>query len=319
VKELTRVYGAHALDEWYRRLAVGGTRWKYLGDTTESSSDIAQRQPLVIHSARDLVKVLSFLNVMNKKLVLLYRGQTDDFPLLPSLERQHWFPPGGGKVDLELDRLHYWRQLTNVEKSVRDILMQTGVPRWRPFLSHPAALWAVIQHYEIWPTPLLDFTSSWRVAATFAFNFERQRRQAFLYVVGMHRVRSDLMDIGRLVPDDSAFAVRLSAVCPPDAQRPHLQDGFLVGHYPFNESIVVHPAFSDAAAILVARIVLVNRRHLSFWDADFPMLRRGSLLPDEHTDPLLRSLRRCASSKLDQTGLVWAGGEPSAAPPGERD
>jgi hypothetical protein len=183
--------------------------------------------------------------------------------------------------------------------------MDLGVPRWRPFHKHPAALWAVIQHYGIWPTPLLDFSSSWRVAATFAFNLQRDCERAFLYVVGVDRIRSDLMVDDQLEPNSSPFSVRLNAVCPPDARRPHLQDGFLVGRHPLTDDDVVKPATSDASARLVAKLELVNSPERPFWDADFPMLSTESLLPDDASDPLLRDLRACVSRHVDESGLVW--------------
>jgi hypothetical protein len=96
---------------------------------------------------------------------------------------------------------------------------------------------------------------------------------------------------------DSAFAVRLSAVCPPDAQRPHLQDGFLIGRYPFTERHVGDARGNDVSAILVAKLALVNRGGEAFWDDDFPPYRKDSLLPAE--DPLLGELRECARAMVD--------------------
>lgn len=297
MNELLHVYGLYSLEQWSERVGGRGDAWKNLGDTKQPASTIREREASPVHSFRELVRITSFLNVMNKNLTLLFRGQSDDFSLLPALERDHWdIPERSCRVDLRNDRAYYWRKLRDVEQAVRDVLMTERMPRWRPFVNQPAARWAVIQHYEIWPTPLLDFTSSLRVAASFAL--EGERKNAFLYVVGVKNVRSDLMTLDDIGAEaNSTLAVRLNAVCPPNAQRPHLQEGILIGRHPFTEHHVGDTEGNDASAILVAKLALVNRDGTAFWDVDFPPYRKGSLLPG--ADPLLDELRQCARAMID--------------------
>jgi hypothetical protein len=255
-----------------------------------------------------LVAVVSFLSVMNKNLILLYRGQSGDHRLLPSLLRSHWYPFGRENVCAEIgpDRRHYWDELASVESIVLRILKSHGLPRWRHLEYYPAARWAVIQHYELWPTPLLDFTSSLRVAASFAFGFDDSAQaEGMLYVVGVRKTRSDLMTLPRdhSVEDESRLlTIRLNAVCPPSAKRPHLQEGFLVGHYPFGREQLDDEASNDAASILVAKFALTNDG--CFWNTDFPIHTQGSLLPAAEQDALLGDLANRITLRIDDSGIA---------------
>jgi hypothetical protein len=237
---------------------------------------------------------------MNKKLTLLFRGQRSDQPLLPTLLRAAWRSPTGEMIDLERDRQHYLKELGVAGEVVYRVMRQEGLPRWRMLDEIAEARWAVIQHYELWPTPLLDFTRSLRIAATFAIelsggsppvtggSFHRDGaspRRGFVYVIGVDDITSDPMDLrsgrnayvtGSLsaeMPASRWLPLRLDAVCPPRARRPHLQEGFLVGRNPFKWE-----DNSDVSELLIAKLEVVDDG--SFWDDDFPPFTRNSLLPD---------------------------------------
>jgi len=168
------------------------------------------------------------------------------------------------------------------------------------------AISPVIQHYELWPTPLLDFTASLRVAASFALGFGDESVQAgYLYVIGVSSVRGDLMTLPATpTPRMSAnptLAIRLSSVCPPNAQRPHLQEGYLLGHYPFDEPALDAPRASDASACLIAKIPLRNARG-GFWSQDFPPHTKESLLPS--ADGLRKEVLEALDYRASRGGLV---------------
>jgi hypothetical protein len=311
MRELEGVYGVHALEEWEGRLATDRRAAEDLSDTKERSGQLSSRPPMRIDSFGRLVQVASFLSVMNKTLILLYRGQKEDHPLLPSLFRPQWRPPGFDDIPPEIggDRLHYWDELASVESIALRVLESHGLPRWRHLRAYRSARWAVIQHYELWPTPLLDFTSSLRVAASFAFDFDDSvQTRGMLYVVGVRKVRSDLMPLTRDDADEQAgrsLTIRLNAVCPPSAQRPHLQEGFLVGRYPFERQQAWDQESSDAASILVAKIALTNDG--GFWNADFPIHTRGSLIPGVERDALLSDFRTHIKFGVDDSGKASLG------------
>lgn len=307
MRELAPVYGTHAFEEWENRVK-SKKKWDNLSDTKEPPGSLCARPPLPIESFERLVEVISFLSVMNKTLILLYRGQTQDWALRPSLMRPRWSLRGAGTKPVELgqDRFHYWEQLELVEDIVLKTLMRHGLPRWRHLKYRQAARWAVIQHYELWPTPLLDFTSSLRVAATFAFDFDSNSPGGgILSVVGVERIRSDLMDADyKTEREDGTLAIRLNSVCPPRARRPHLQEGFLVGAHPFERAHVSNVDSSDAAAILIAKLALLSKGPGEFWSDDFPIHTRRSLLPEEEDDTLLRDFRESISYAVDDSGSI---------------
>ena len=94
-------------------------------------------------------------------------------------------PGAGVNVTLRDDRRRYFKELEDACNRVAELLAGR-LPRHRPFETfarHPArrmAPWSVIQHYEIWPTPVLDFTScGFGTLATMTLrvsNFSRQFR-----------------------------------------------------------------------------------------------------------------------------------------------
>jgi hypothetical protein len=146
------------------------------------------------------------------------------------------------------------------------------------------ALWAVAQHYELWPTPLIDITASLRVAASFAL--WNGRSDGELYVVALPPSTNSIT----FEADQHVVLARLQAVCPPTAKRSHYQDGFLVGRFPFlgptpNEIDSRPDQVSDLSRRLVARIKLKDEGR--FWDADFPRMSPSSLMPPASNDQLL--------------------------------
>jgi hypothetical protein len=195
----------------------------YLRPTCRTPDQVRSQPAFDISTYRDLATVVSFLNVMNKNDHLLFRGQgLEAFPS-PTLLRDTWathrLPEPVRLVDR---RTAYLQALGPLSQAVTGLLAGK-LPRHRPFeLSMDpgsrhlrVAPWAVIQHYELWPTPLLDLTGSLRVAASFAFGVPASRTTGFLYVFSAPGVVNDLM----AAPTTARrLTVRLSAVCPPTTQ-----------------------------------------------------------------------------------------------------
>lgn len=304
-------YGIRSWQAWTEGRPSNLSSWKTSGATVQRES------PFEVTEYSELLRLVSFLNVMNKKHHLLFRGQSEDWPLLPSLLRDSWTPPsdaGIGPVALVRHRSHYLKQLDLVRNSVVEILVgEKRLPRWRPFKGRRLAAWAVIQHYEIWPTPLIDLTSSLRVAASFALGLttadgedhatpERsaQERHGYLSVFAVPELLSDFMDL-----DENSLqmqALRLNSVCPPDAARPHFQEGFLLTWpKPGTGGEGLDPRVS-AHSKLVAKFRLLDTGR--FWTKDFPQHTQASLLPGRDHDVLLREFRQRITYQLDGERLV---------------
>ena len=182
-----------------------------------------------------------------------------------------------------------------------------GLPRWRGLRDIREVQWAVIQHYQVWPTPLIDISSSIRASASFAMSSQAgsadSTRIGYLYVVGLpYSTGSITYDI-----DENLLLARLVSACPPVARRPHYQDGFLVGRFPFSEPDTTTDKKSSLTLRLVAKFQLVDDG--SFWDSEFPLMGRNALMPTpdslhdafvnefakEHTGSLLLRAREIAS------------------------
>jgi hypothetical protein len=130
-----------------------------------------------VSTFRDLVDNVAFLGAMNKRLVLFYRGQAADYngKLLPMLFRNSWkcfYCQHKFNIDTR-SRYEYWNYLERVGQRDYEIChndKDLGLPRWRGLRDIREVRWSVIQHYGLWPTPLIDVTTSLRSAASFAMD-----------------------------------------------------------------------------------------------------------------------------------------------------
>ncbi|MFH8251245.1 FRG domain-containing protein [Microbacterium sp. B2969] len=295
------VYGLPTWNAWQSEPHIDD-----LSHTKHPSGSHELLEPMpTITSYFQLSEIVAFLAVMNKNLTLLFRGQMSDRPLLPTLHR----PSRPGNAGSELDPTARWNQLGARESDVMTALQKIGLPRYR-HIQDPGiryARWAVIQHYEVWPTPMLDFSTSLRVAASFAFGPGRSDR-GFLYVTGTRELRSNLMPLRDVEGDkperaDGVLTIRLNSVCPPGASRAHIQEGALMCLYPFTgESSQLTDGLNDFTTRVIARFEL--RDWGNFWSPpDFGCLTERVLL---RTDRLSFELAEAARS--DQAD----GGGPSS-------
>ena len=243
----------------------------YQTDPVEAATDFWE-----VHEYRELIERIAFLGAMNKRLTLFYRGQTKDWKIMPSISRSSWQSPFAArdKYPLQNHVVDYWRFLNEtLGPKVYDICRRKGIPRWRGLKMYRDAKFSVIQHYELWPTPLIDITQNLRVACSFAL--PKCEKEGFLYVLGLpastHSITFDA--------DQHIVLARLQAVFPPIAKRPHYQDGFLVGRFPFDGPNGRNFERHNLGMRLLAKFKLLNLN--SFWSDDFPCISYGALLPKD--------------------------------------
>jgi hypothetical protein len=271
---LGKCYGYKAYRAWE------ATKPTSLTDA-KSSRDEANEDLWVVHSYSQLLEAIAFLGAMNKRLTLFFRGQASAQEPKPTLFRT------GGWDFLNTrsfqisprNRDRYWERLPEVGKRVYEICKSAafGLPRWRGLRDVREIQWAVIQHYHVWPTPLIDLSGSLRAAATFAMAFRggtpKVPQRGFLYVAGMpYSTGSIAYDL-----DQNLVLARLQSACPPVARRPHYQEGFLAGRFPFGRPDEETEKGSSLRRRIVAKFQLVDDG--PFWDADFPLMREHSLMP----------------------------------------
>lgn len=259
-----------------------GNIWTYVGGEREAVKikvSEVRRGSLKIHHIKtfsELASKVAKLSFLNRQWMLLYRGQAQDFKtqknlnsLYPSLYRAL----SGKSFSKKLLKIKGFDKL----HSKVEVLRQGYLKRFpgnkkeiRRLYTHEELCWALLQHYEIVPTPYLDVSSSLRVAASFAL---RKSNSGYLYVLGMpYPVGS----ISHFVDSDIKM-VRLQAACPPSAKRPHFQEGYLVG------SCSVGPeeqnSKENASRRLVAKFFIEDQK--SFWTKDFKPIPDKALMPKD--------------------------------------
>ena len=82
----------------------------------------------------------------------------------------------------------------------------------------------------------------------------------------------------------------MSSACPPDAVRPHIQEGYLLGEYPeitdFEQNAQYRYYEMDFGRRLIAKF---RFNPDTFWKSqNYPKASDAALYPGEHRDPLLQ-------------------------------
>jgi hypothetical protein len=219
----------------------------------------------------DLVVKVAHLSFFNSSLEMLFRGQDRDHKnsvgkstLLPSIFRTQ------GYFTRAIAQSRF-AALAKAESEIRKLAFK-GCGQVR---RHRVLQWAILQHYEICPTPLLDVTHSLRVACSFSKR-AHEAGDTFLYVFGIPYLSGCIAPSG----DQGIQALRLLIACPPRARRPHFQEGYLVGEYP-ELSLETTDNYNkdewDFGRRLVCKLVLPPADQ--FWSVDYPPFPENALVP----------------------------------------
>jgi hypothetical protein len=149
---------------------------------------------------------------------------------------------------------------------------------------HRVLRWAVLQHYEMCRTPLLDVTHSLRIACSFASE-QNTSDSAYLMVLAIPQISGAIT----VSVETELQVLRLSSICPPIAIRPHLQEGYLLGDYPDLAEMGQKMQLADYEVDFGRRLIAKFRFHPDkFWQSDpiFPRVPTEALLPN-NLDPVL--------------------------------
>lgn len=240
-----------------------------------SNQKIRRHPGHYVQSYLELARKISELQFRNREYVFLFRGQSRDYmdrrdesTLRPSILRS-----GSPKDKFE--------KLKRAEKLLIDMYRLTGSDRIK---RHQALRWALLQHYGVCDTPLLDVTQSLRIAASFASDSDAS--MAYVFVLAVPNIS------GAITASDEAGIeiIRLSSVCPPEAVRPHIQEGYLLSEYPEISSIDQHSNYDGHELDFGKRIIAKFRfSPETFWGANtaFPRIPREALYPNAPHDPVL--------------------------------
>lgn len=268
--------------------------WSSSGVTSEQ---IRRDSGFIVNSYHELVRCVAKLAFFNRDHVLLFRGQRDDkrtsrerTTLQPSMFRNY---VQTGAPEVLRRRYDYLSSAENllVEKWRGDNEAESErVARQR------ILRWAILQHYEVCPTPLLDVTQSLRIAASFA-SLERRRGFVHLFVLAVPQLSGAITASA----EAGLQIVRLSSICPPSALRPHFQEGYLLTEYPEIQDAGAKRQYAryeiDCARRLIAHFQI--SLDAGFWsDKNFPRVKKNALYPTSRRDDWLDKLTKSIKDEM---------------------
>ena len=265
------------------------------------NKEIRLSSPQPVRSFRALVKEIANISFHNPDMALFYRGQKREHFIsknttssLPTILRNF-------KGQRPNHRLLSQRYL--ILNKANDLLLGAfGSKEWEGesvITKFPEVSWAILQHYEICDTPLLDITSSLRVACSFAL--QHRGKKGIVYVFGLPHTNGSIS----YYADEELINLKLISICPPVAMRPHFQEGYLVGTFPTSE--IKRRTFQhDFSRRLIAKFEI---ERVKFWSKDFHEIPETALFP--RIDRMERLARRinmslkewCSTNNIQSTLL----------------
>ena len=283
--------------------------WSYFDEKTipRSASNRAIRSGSG-HRVRDyleLAKKIAELQFLNPDHVLLFRGQSKDYRtsknssmLKASIFRREEKELPTQKT-LE-KRFEILRLAENELVKTYSCLKQKDTTQVLKRLKRYRIIrWAILQHYQICETPLIDVSRSLRIAASFASN-KNETGEAFVFAFAVPNLS------GAVTASSEAGLqiIRLSGICPPHALRPHIQEGYVLGEYPEISDICQNHNYNyyemDFGRRLVAKFRFDPN---SFWEVeDFRWIKDASLYPAEDRDPFLQITNEITKTLNKKTG-----------------
>jgi len=234
--------------------------------------DVLASDALTVNSFRGLVKTAAEISYRNPEHVLFFRGQRSDkkktikarqvSSFYPSLYRS----PGTALTEQEIERRFH--RLDEFGRKLLAKLKAQDIAGHDKLVKFPELTWAILQHYEVCATPLIDLTHSLRVAASLALKHHGE--DGYVFAFGLPHPNGSIT----YSVEDELLNIRLLSICPPDAQRPYFQEGFLAGTFP-TRRLRKHPSL-DLGRRLIAKFRLIKR---GFWDKSFQAIPEDALFP----------------------------------------
>lgn len=253
--------------------------------STASNTQIRAGEGHFVNSYPELAQKVAELQFLNPEHVLLFRGQSMDFRTIKgnSILKAGCFRLEAGKIPSSPVLMDRFARLRRAEQILVDQYIAAGLLGAERIKRHRALRWALLQHYEVCPTPLLDVTQSLRIAASFA-SADRTSGEAFVFAFGVPNLSGAITSSS----EAGLQIIRLLSACPPEAARPHFQEGYLLGEYPEIADIDQNAHYShyemDFGRRLVAKFRL-DPTH--FWtNPNFPPVSDKALYARQQPDKL---------------------------------
>jgi hypothetical protein len=241
-----------------------------------SISEIRKSKGVLVNSFQSLVCGVAELGYRNHRYNLLFRGQDKDDKDKNGKTRiySNIYRPKGSRLS-KIQRDERYQKLKMAVSALSDARNRLGVHSL--LNDYDEYYIALIQHYQLCRTPMIDLTSSLLVAASFALE---KNETGYVFVFGMPHPHGSISHF----IDDSLVLVKLQNVCPPEALRPHFQEAYLAGKLPIDS---MKKAEDNFATKLIGKYFLDNS-HGDFWRDGFKQIPGKVLCPSN--DPYLEQL-----------------------------
>lgn len=263
--------------------------WSYFDDAAKprpvSNHKIRMGEGHVVSSYFDLAMKVAELQFLNRNHVMLFRGQAKDHrssrgtTLNPTLFRLN-----GKRLPTPRILQARFERLKAAEAHLVHLYREAQLRGSDRVARHRTIRWSILQHYDVCRTPLLDLTQSLRISASFAAR-KNGPGTAYLYVLGVPN-RSGAVTASS---EAGLQIICLSSACPPEAVRPHMQEGYLLGEYPEVADYDRDSQYPYGEMDFGRRLVAKFKLNLGeFWNSrNFPAASVESIYPSDF-DPLLQ-------------------------------
>lgn len=240
--------------------------------TRETIGKIRSSKPKYIKTFPRLVEEIATISYHNPDLNLFFRGQSRDYKdsreyssILPSIYRgiKGLYSYKDPELEFRSIRLRSAEELLLEAFNVHELEGHDKLLKFRE------VKWAILQHYKVCETPLVDLTSSLRVACSFAL--QHDGKSGYVSVLGFPHINGSIS----YYVEEELLIVKLLSICPPKAVWPYFQDGYLVGTFP-----TVEPLQSTFGMDIACRLVAKYRiPREGFWKKEFPEISQRALFP----------------------------------------
>lgn len=245
---------------------------------------------LIVKTYVDLVQCVAEVSYKNREFMPLLRGQVDDHLTIRTLVPKSSivptiYRPGPGQRVVKSNLLNERYQALDIAKlqflKMIDGLQTSAEFRKSDYIDFDEIAWAVFQHYEVLPTPLIDVTQSLMVACTFALT-NNTNRYGYVYVLGLESMNPTVY----FSYNTRHQLIRLMSLMPKIARRPLHQEGYLVGNYPIRRSQGTN---NNLANRMLAKFRIPTK---GFWNRNYRPFPINALLPkQDEMDSILSPLR----------------------------
>ncbi len=266
-------------------------------------SKVFASKALRVETFRELVETTAKFAYHNKDHLLFYRGQRRDH--LNKAGTSTFYPTiYRGDYLQHREIRHRFDILEGSAKALLDLFESRGIDGHKDLRRRKLIQWSILQHYEVCDTPLLDFTHSLRVACSFA-QLKNSSDKAYVFVFGFPYLTNRIS----LNSEHDLVNVRLLSICPPEALRPHFQEGYLAGTDEITDNYDRKTEL-DFNNRLIVKFEIPTKA--TFWGRGFHQIPESSLYPK--SDPiktLCEEIREIASRELKSGDLgdflkLWA-------------